>query len=59
VFAGLSSYPLALVGALASACWKLRLVLGQFVQGSDRVHLILPVLLWRSLRGSARGGALR
>jgi branched-subunit amino acid ABC-type transport system permease component len=39
VFAGLSSYPLALVGAWAWACWRLRLVLGQRLQGGDRLRL--------------------
>jgi branched-subunit amino acid ABC-type transport system permease component len=38
VIAGLSSYPLALVGALFVGSSKLRLVLGQRFQGGDRVH---------------------
>jgi branched-subunit amino acid ABC-type transport system permease component len=38
VFAGLSSYPQALLGALAWAAGELRLVLGQRLQGGDRVH---------------------
>ena len=40
VFAGLSSYPLALVGALGvGPAGELQLVLGQRLQGGDRVRL--------------------